>query len=183
MKKETEWRHQIWKKLHFQSVFHMFCSWWPQTEYITDWPNYILVGPKLPNRKSSQLPLNMDQFEKILYIQKIILIHSVTTTTYYITSSVCLLRISAALCLAWKQKKTFDQIYKNLFVNSSKRQSQELDFRRWKHNSKVVYFWQWRNFFFMPSIFFSLFPYTFVLITVLEFVALKKKFLTYRLSG
>ena len=73
----------------------------------------------------------MDQFEKILYIQKIILIHSVTTTTYYITSSVCLLRISAALCLAWKQnKKTFDQIYKNLFVNSSKRQSQKLDFRR-----------------------------------------------------
>lgn len=93
------------KNLHVQSVFHMFCSWWPQTEYITDWPNYILVGPKLPNRKSSLLPLNMDQFEKILYIQKIILIHSVTTTTYYITSSVCLLRISAALCLAWKQKK------------------------------------------------------------------------------
>ena len=93
------------KKLHVQSVFHMFCSWWPQTEYITDWPNYILVGPKLPNRKSSLLPLNMDQFEKILYIQKIILIHSVTTTTYYITSSVCLLRISAALCLAWKQNK------------------------------------------------------------------------------
>ena len=56
-------------------------------------------------KKSSLLPLNMDQFEKILYIQKIILIHSVTTTTYYITSSVCLLRISAALCLAWKQKK------------------------------------------------------------------------------
>ena len=82
-------------------------------------------------KKSSQLPLNMDQFEKILYIQKIILIHSVTTSTYNITSSVCLLRISAALCLAWKQKKTtFDQIYKNLFVNSSKRQSQELDFRR-----------------------------------------------------
>ena len=140
------------KKLHVQSVFHMFYSYL-QTEYIPDWPNYILVGPKLPNRKSSLLPLNMDQFEKILYIQKIILIHSVTTTTYYITSSVCLLRISAALCLAWKQKKTFDQIYKNLFVNSSKRQSQELDFRRWKHNSKVVYFWQWRNFFFMPLIF------------------------------
>ena len=70
-------------------------------------------------KKSSQLPLNMDQFEKILYIQKIILIHSVTTTTYYITSSVCLLRISAALCLAWKQKKKHSTKSIKIFLSTA----------------------------------------------------------------
>ena len=97
----------------------------------------------------------MDQFEKILYIQKIILIHSVTTY-YLLYYKQCLFTkdISSIMSGLETKKKTFDQIYKNLFVNSSKRQSQELDFRRWKHNSKVVYFWQWRNFFFHAIDFF-----------------------------
>ena len=131
---------------------------------------------------ASLLPHWMDQLENIVYSKNYP--HSLSHYYNYYYSSVCLLRISA-LCLAWKQeKKTFDQIYKNLFVNSSKRQSQELDFRRWKHNSKVVYFLTTKNFFFhaidfffFPSLYFVR-VLTFVLITVLEFVALKRKFLT-----
>ena len=82
--------------------------------------------------------------------------HSLSHYYYLLYYKQCLFTkdISSIMSGLETKKKTFDQIYKNLFVNSSKRQSQELDFRRWKHNSKVVYFWQWRNFFFMPLIFF-----------------------------